>query len=51
MTTTNEMRTREKQIFDYNFTDFDDSALVHIINWVGNQPPLCKNGPDFPCGD
>lgn len=39
---------REEQILDYNYSDFDDSALAHIINWVGNQPPLGKKGSDFP---
>jgi len=40
--------TRDEQILDYNYSDFDDNALAHIIEWVGNQPPLGKKAPDFP---
>lgn len=40
--------TSEEQILDYNYTDFDDSALAHIMKWIGNQPPLGKKAPDFP---
>ena len=39
---------REEQILDYNYPDFDDNALGHVIKWQGNQPELGKPAPDFP---
>lgn len=39
---------REEQILDYNYPDFDDNAISHVMKWVGNQPPLGKKVPDFP---
>ena len=39
---------RDEQIRDYNYPDFDDSALAHVIEWAGTQPPLGKKAPDFP---
>ncbi|MFK7804775.1 MAG: hypothetical protein AB8G95_24275 [Anaerolineae bacterium] len=39
---------REEQILDYNYPDFDDNALSHVMKWVGNQPELGKRAPDFP---
>jgi len=40
--------TRDEQILDYNYSDFDDNALSHVIKWAGDQPPLGKKAPDFP---
>ena len=39
---------REEQIKDYNYADFDDNALGHVMKWAGNQPELGKRAPDFP---
>ena len=39
---------REEQIADYNYADFDDNALSHVMKWVGNMPNLGKKAPDFP---
>ncbi len=39
---------REEQIRDYNYADFDDNSLQHVIQWASQQPPLGKKGPDFP---
>ena len=39
---------REEQILDYNYPDFDDNALSHVMKWAGNQPDLGKKVPDFP---
>lgn len=39
---------REEQILDYNYNDFDDNALGHVMKWAGNQPELGKRAPDFP---
>lgn len=41
-------QNRDEQILDYNYSDFDDGALAHIMNWMSNQPDLGKKGPDFP---
>ena len=40
--------TREEQIRDYNYADFDDNALAHAMGRMSNQPPLGKKAPDFP---
>ena len=39
---------REEQIRDYNYPDFDDNSLAHVIKWASEQVPLGKKGPDFP---
>lgn len=39
---------RGEQIRDYNYPDFDDNALEHVMQWMSDQPPLGKKAPDFP---
>ena len=39
---------REEQIAKYNYPDFDDNALSHVLKWIPNQPELGKKAPDFP---
>ena len=39
---------REEQIIDYNYADFDENALSHVMKWVGNQPSVGDKVPDFP---